>query len=257
MHRGSNMLNKDFGLSSSLRLLILSISISVALVISGCATAQKVNLEALNAAKAKPFELGVIKSAGSFSAIGVGWPSHIKEKEKALARIPIEEICATLKEQYSLQIDTNLDRTPKVVLERIGNGIAPPPSTRAGLSLSLNMHPITENAYYGNLEYDDTSALWLMFVGNSKTKNDQDVPDVVNVTYGLEVASLGFKVRFLYAINVKSSGKDVLSLKGIVETISMPRKGVLYDEDSVWNEYVHYASNINDALKRDLVGASK
>lgn len=248
------MSNKYIEVRSLLCLLILSALLFISLVASGCATSQRVNLEVLEASKAKTFKLGVVKAAGSLPSIPFAGSSHLSAKEKALARIPIEDICATLKEEYALQIDTNVDRTPKVVKERSGNGTAPPP-TRAGFT--INLQPTTENAYYGNIEYDNASTIWLMLGGNSKTKNDQDVPEIMNVSYGFEVAPFTFKAYFLYAITIKSSGKDVLSLTGIVETIPLPMKGLIIDEDGIWNEYVEYATRINNALKRDLLKTTK
>ena len=222
------------------------------LTVTGCATSQKVNLDVLEACKAKQFKLGVVKAAG-VGIMGIVGSAYVSEKKKALSKIPIEEICSTLNNTYFLKIDTNVDRTPKIVKERYGNnGMPPSHAAKPGLSLSINLQPETENAYYGNLEYDNASTIWLMLGGNSKINNENQVPDVVNVTYALEHIAFGFKLRFHYAINVKSSGKDVLSLKGIVETISTPKNGLIIDEAGVWKEYVKYAAHINDALKRDL-----
>ena len=221
----------------------------------GCATSQKVNIEVLETCKTKTFKLGVVKAAGSTAIPFEG--SRISEKKRALEKIPIEDVCQTLHEKYALKIDTNISKVPNVVKERTGSSGTSQLSGQTGFS--INLQPTTENAYYGNLEYDNASTLWLMLGGNSKVTNENGVPDVVNLTYSMEddPVPFSFRTRFLYSIRIKSSGQDVLGIKGIVDTIPTPNNGLVLDPNGLWDEYVKYAGRINDALKRDLAEAPK
>lgn len=225
-------------------------------IITGCATPQKVNLSILEGCKNKTFKLGVVKAAVNCETTPFG--PDIEQKKKALARIPIEEICSMLNEHYALKIDTNVDRSPRVVEEAFGSGEPyPPTSVSGGMHLSIHLRPTTENAYYGNLTYDNSSTFWLMLGGDSKTSNDEAVPDVVNVTYWMENQAFSFKTKLLYSIHVKSSGQDVLALTGIVEIVPI-QMGLFGDQkgDS-WDLYIEYAGHIKEALERDLIEAAK
>jgi hypothetical protein len=223
---------------------------------TGCTTSQKVNLSVLEGCKNKTFKLGVVKAAVNCQTTPFG--PDIEQKKKALARIPIEEICSTLNEQYALKIDTNVDRSPRVVEESFGSGETYPATpVSGGLHLSIHLRPTTENAYYGNLIYDNSSTFWLMLGGDTKTNNDEAVPDVVNVTYWMENQAFSFKTKLLYSIHMKSSGQDVLALTGIVE--SVPIQMGLFSEQKAdsWDVYIEYAGHIKEALERDLTEAAK
>ena len=238
-------------------LLIRLFFLTLIYTLAGCSTSQKINHDVLTECANKNFKLGVVKSAGSLPTLPILGANNIDSKQKALSLIPIEEICSTLNSSFSINIDANVDRTPRTVKERVDDrGMPPSHPSKPGASFNLKLQASTENVYYGNLEYDNASTIWLMLGGDSKTVNDESVPDVVNVTYVMETVPLGFKLRFRYLINVKSSGKDVLTLKGIIDSISTPKKGLIIDVAGVWEEYVKHAPMINDAIKRDLAKQS-
>ena len=79
--------------------------------------------------------------------------SGIEYKKKALDNVPILEICSILRDKYSITIDANVNKTFRDVKEGMGYGGAP--SNNPGFFIRLQ--PSTENAYYGNLEYENAS----------------------------------------------------------------------------------------------------
>jgi len=234
-------------LSSVLLLLLL-------FVVSGCATSQKVSSGLLEESKTKTFKIGVIKTAihGQTTPFNLG-STYIEKKKEALMRIPIEDICDTLGEYYSLKIDANVDKAPRILVER-GDGS---PASSPSSTFSITPYPTSENAYYGNLEYDNPGQAWLNFRGNTKIVNGDTFPDVINITYWMDLSSVPFKTRFLYAIYAKSSGKDVLELKGIVATVPRETGWFGVQKSKGWDEYVNHAGQVNEALKRDLAEMSK
>lgn len=225
----------------------------VMLVINGCA-AQTVKVGNLDALKGKTFKLGVVKAAGSPPSALPFADTRIFFKNKALQRVPIDDVSSTLAERFAIAIDTSVDKGPHVVEEGAEGTSAPLPKP----GVSVNLKPAIENAYYGTLEYGDSNRFWMMMGGSAKIKNEEDFPDVMNLTYSMEQASLGFETRFLYFIKVKSSGQDVLEINGVVATIRTPTHGgIIFNEEGIWDEYVKHAGDINDALKRDLAAVAQ
>jgi hypothetical protein len=234
------------------QILMVTILCFVIFIVAGCSTSQKVNFDVLQECKNKTFKIGVVKTGAGGGVVPFG---YIEQKQEALARIPIDEICSTLNERYALNIDTNVDRSAKVVKEPSAGG-APP--HRVGGGFSINIKTPAENAYYGNLEYANTNSALLLLGRNSTINNAQAFPDIVNVTYWMDSnKDLGLKTSFLYSIHVKSYGKDVLVLKGIVASVSSQTGWFGTLKAGGWDAYIEYAGQINEALKRDLDEASK
>jgi len=221
-------------------------------IVSGCASPQKIDTALLESCKPKTFQVGVVKTGGQQSIPLPFGSTHITQKTAALTKIPINEICSTLGDRFSLKINTEVDRTPKVVKERDRN-VGGPPGSNGGATFSVQLQPVTENAYYGNLRYDNSSSLYLMLGGSPATINERGIAETVNVTYSMEYQPFSFKLVFLYEISVQSSGQDVIRLNGTVKEISAPMKGLFCDENAAWDAYVQYADQINSALARDLM----
>ncbi|MEK6744040.1 MAG: hypothetical protein AABZ15_10530 [Nitrospirota bacterium] len=212
----------------------------ISILSTGCATTyQEVDAALLEQNKSKTFKLGIVKAAGN-PLVGLFGSSYIDEKKKALDNVPIAEICSILSNKYSITIDTNVDKTVKVVTEAMRSG-PPTGGNQPGVFITLN-RPI-ENAYYGNLVYENASTLGLVFGSSSQIINKKEFPDVVNVTYSLDP---GFKQTFFYDINIISSEQVILKMHGIVGSIEPDSIGFNYDS------YVDYAGRISEALKKDL-----
>lgn len=219
----------------------------IAIISTGCATTyQTVDAALLEQNKSKTFKLGIVKAAGN-PMVGIWGSSYIEYKKKAIDNIPIAEICSMLSSKYSITIDANVDKTVKVIKEAMGSG---PPSggTQPGVNYSVTLKRPIENAYYGNLEYENAGTLGLMFGSSSQIINKKEFPDVVNVIYWLDP---GFKHSFYYDIYITSSEQEIIKMRGIV--------GSFVPDDqansivAIYDSYVDYARRITEALKRDLL----
>jgi hypothetical protein len=199
--------------------------------------------------KSKTFKLGIVKAAGN-PMVGIWGSSYIEYKKKALNNVPIAEICSILSSKYSITIDANVDKTVKVIKEAMGSG-TPPGGTQPGVNYSVALKRPIENAYYGNLEYENASTPGLMFGSSSQIINKKEFPDVVNVTYWLDP---GMKQSFLYDINITSSEQEILKMHGIVG--SFVPDGQVDPMVASYDSYVDYAGRISEALKRDLLEAA-
>ena len=224
----------------------------ITIISTGCAaTYQNVDAALLEQNKSKTFKLGIVKAVGESKA-GIFGSSGIEYKKKALENVPISEICSILSSKYSITIDATVDKTSKAVKEaRDGYG---PPSGGNRPGVTIIVHPTIDNAYYGNLEYDNASILGIL-IGFSRSQiiNNKDFPDVVNVTYSVEH---GFKETYHYDINISSSGQEILKAHGIVGSVTTPGSTLLDSPEACWNSYVDYAGRISEALKRDLLEAA-
>jgi len=211
---------------------------------------QSVNADWLEQNQSRVFKIGVVKAVGQYASVS--------NKKKALEEIPIAEICSLLSSKYSIRIDTAVDKTPKVVREgcetsgKLTGSVA---NNRVRFSKSI--HSWTTNVYYGNLEYEEAGALYVMLFGDCPgIINNNDFTDVVNLTY---TYSYEWKDTFYYDINVISSGKEILILHGIVgpreaaPSVAMDISADASDSaEQTRSSYVDYAGRISEALKRDL-----
>ena len=225
-----------------------------ALILSGCATEtwQRIDFNLLEQSGDREFKLGIVKAA---AAGPVGLPDalgHIEEKTEALMRIPVEEICSALNERYALNIDTDVDRTPRIVKERTDLYWSRP-GPRAGFRSSgkgsFRVGTMIRSIYYGNLTYDNPNT-FLVFMGflNPRIRAAQSMTDIVNVGYWMK--SDPFNIRFYYAVGVISSGENVLEIQGVVA--DRPKDWFTFDKKPVWDAYIENAGNIGRALRRDL-----
>jgi hypothetical protein len=225
----------------------------ITIVSTGCTatTYQNVDTALLEQNKNKTFKLGLVKAVGDPIA-GMWGSSGIEYKKKALENVPIAEICSILSTKYSITIDSNVDKTSKAVKEAMGSygpDYGRYPSGNRGLSFSVNLQPSIDNAYYGNLEYDNASTLGIMVGTSSKIINNKEFPDVVNVTYSVDHSML--KESFYYNIDITSSEQEILKMRGLVG--STPATG---SQEGSWNSYADYAGHISEALKKDLLEAA-
>jgi hypothetical protein len=219
---------------------------------AGCAaTYQKVDVHLLEQNRNMTFKPGLVKAVGKPMS-GFWGASGIEYKMKALDRVQVAEICSILSSKYSITIDATVDKTSKVVKEAIGAG---PPSggTGSGASYSFTLQPSIDNAYYGNLRYDESSTLGILFGSSSQVINSNEFPNAINMIYSLDYDSFGFKTSFHYDIAIRSSDQDIVTMHGIIASISTPTKYGFGDQEAIWKSYVDYAGRISDALRRDLL----
>lgn len=79
------------------------------------------------------------------------------------------------------------------------------------------------------------------------------------MTYGYRSGGLpwALKDEFYYDITVKSDLDVLLQRKGAVAVVPAPKKGIILDNDGVWNNFVAYTDQVDDALVRDLKQTSR
>ena len=198
------------------------------------------DLHKIDSAGQKIFKLGVVKAAGDIS---VPFTGRLPKKKEALNRIPVEEICSILFNEYGLEVDISVDRTIKIAKERVDV---------AGHQGTTQLYTYCKNPYYGNLEYLDVHPILLVFGADTNIIADPSVTDFLNITYTFEIVPFIFKVRFLYNIVIKSSSDELLSIQGAVASIPLPRKGLFGDTDAVWDAYVKHAAHIDEVLRDEL-----
>lgn len=220
----------------------------IAIIGTGCAaTYQKVDDDLLEQNKSKVFKIGIVKIVGDPNNGFFGLPDD-EYKKKALANIPISEICSILSDKYSITIDPAVDKTTKGVKEGLGSGRLTNSSNKPGfsvqVSISLQLFR-TENAYYGNLEYKNASTIGRMFGSSPRIINNNEFPDVVNLTYSVKHGLL--KEIYYYDIIIASAEQNIIQMHGTIASIATP-----HDNEAIWNLYVDTAGRISEALKRDL-----
>jgi hypothetical protein len=236
-----------------MKYLIATVLGCLVLANSGCAASQKINTSLLEQSRNKTFRIGIVKAAG-ISMSGLG-SSALDQKNKALEKIPLAELCSILSSKYSISINSNVDTEPKVVKDAMSSSGPPPatnPGSKPGLSFGLQLQPSVDNAYYGNWTYDNASTLGIAFGNSSAITNKKEFPDVLNVTYWVEYDAFSFKTSFHYQIDVLTSEKIVIQLHGVVARISTPMKHLFADQDGIWNAYIENAAHVSDALRKDI-----
>lgn len=205
-----------------------------ALSLSACATAHKVNIDAIEANKNKTFAIGIVKVTGQ---IFFGGPL-LDRKITVLQKIPVKEICDVLFANYGINVNSDFNRTIKVVdewHENLGNIKYP--------------HSKGKNPYWGNKEYNEPG-----FLRGDPTIIDEDIGDTVSIIYSFRIVGFpwALKDEFYYEIAVKSDAEVLMLHRGIVATVDIPKKGLFLDSEGVWNDVTTYAEKIPEALARDI-----
>lgn len=219
----------------------------LAFSLSACATAHKVNIDAIEANKNKTFTIGIIKVAGR-----APFSDNLGSKTNVLQKMPIKEICDVLAANYEINVNTTFDRTIKTVNEKMeGQGKAGSPSP----GISVQIFIMSENPYWGNKEYKTSGFLSGMLMGGGPTIIDEDIGDTVNITYSFR-SGVGLpwalKDEFYYEIVIKSDAEVLVMHKGIIAKVDMPKKGLILDTEGIWNNFASYAEKIPEALVRDI-----
>lgn len=226
--------------------LIMKLTILLlALSLSACATAHKVNIDAIEANKNKTFTIGIVKVTGR-TPLGFGSPL-LDRKITVLQKIPVKEICDVLFANYGINVNSDVNRTIKVVdewWENLGNIKYP--------------HSKGENPYWGNKEYNKPGLLRRILLGGDPAIIDEDIGDTVSVIYSFRIVGFpwALKDEFYYEITVKSDAEVLMLHKGIVATVDIPSKGHIFSplamEEYMWNDVISHAENIPEALARDI-----
>jgi hypothetical protein len=206
----------------------------LALSLSACATAHKVNIDAIEANKNKTFAIGIVKVTGQ---IFFGGPL-LDRKITVLQKIPVKEICDVLFANYGINVNSDFNRTIKVVdewHENLGNIKYP--------------HSKGKNPYWGNKEYNEPG-----FLRGDPTIIDEDIGDTVSIIYSFRIVGFpwALKDEFYYEIAVKSDAEVLMLHRGIVATVDIPKKGLFLDSEGVWNDVTTHAEKIPEALARDI-----
>jgi hypothetical protein len=210
--------------------------LSLALSLSACATAHKVNIDAIEANKNKTFTIGIIKVTGK-----TPFGDNVDRKITVLQKIPIKEICDVLFANYGINVSPDFNRTIKVVDERSEN----PPHVKG------------ENPYWGNKEYNEPGLLSRIFFA-APTIIDEDIGDTVSITYSFRMVGppWALKDESYYEITVKSDAEVLMLHKGIVATVDIPWKGLILNAQAIiefiWNDVTSHADKIPEALARDI-----
>ena len=217
----------------NLTLLLLVLSISA------CATAHKVNIDAIEANKNKTFTIGIIKVTGKPP---LPFGDNVDKKITVLQKIPIKEICDVLFANYGIKVNPDFNRTIKVVDERSEN----------------YPHVKGKNPYWGNKEYNEPGLLRRILFFAAPTIIDEDIGDTVSITYSFRMVGSpwALKDEMYYEITVRSDAEVLMLQKGIVATVDIPWKGLIGDAQAItefiWNGVNSHAEKIPEALARDI-----
>lgn len=223
-------------LIANLTLLLLVLSISA------CATAHKVSIDAIEANKNKTFTIGIIKVTGK-----TPFGDNVDRKVTVLQKIPVKEICDVLFANYGINVNSDFNRTIKVVdewWESLGNIKYP--------------HSKGKNPYWGNKEYNEPGLLRRILLGGDPTIIDEDIGNTVSLFYSFRIVGFpwALKDEFYYEITVKSDAEVLMLHKGIVATVDIPSKGLIGDLEAIvefiWNDVNSHAGKIPEALARDI-----
>jgi hypothetical protein len=218
-------------------------------LLSACAnTIHHVDVDKISANKNKVFQIGIVKVEGKHP---FPWGDDVAKKITALERIPVEEICRTLTNNYAIQIDNYYVKTVRIVQEA-QSGQAPSGPTGPGTTFSVNVSLSNGNPYFGNRAYEQKGLLERALTGGSPSIQNEDSGDMVYITYGFDNPPFTFKNDFYYEVMVKSDASILIHHRGSVAYVAMPMNGLAINYEGIWNNLISYADKINDALIKDI-----
>lgn len=210
------------------------------LLMAACAKNHEVNTAQIELRKDKTFRIGIVKVEGR--RWGLFDKDNLEKKKEALAKVPVNDICAVLSAKYGLRIDTQLNNTVKVVSEGEGGGRG-----YAG-SGGFFLRPIvmrSDNPYIGNKEYSDNGVVKSIFVDPSL--KEEGLGDTVDIIYSYSQSSgIPRKDVYHYDITVKSNDTVLIHHDDDVAVLDYA------DNDEIYKRLVSYADKITDALNQDI-----
>jgi hypothetical protein len=214
------------------------------MLVIACSNKHVVNVTEIEANKNKVFEIGIVKVEGQ----PYPFVDDVDKKKTALTQIPIEEICKTLSSAYGLQINPNVNREIRIAREKPSGQNAPAPDPgRFGITLAS----MSDNPYFGNKRYEEGGLMSKLFAVPAKLQ-DEDVGEMVYLTYGFKPAAFSPKYEFYYKLVVKSNAEILIKHEGTVAVVPVPFGLPFGIKSAAWKELISNAGRINEALKKDI-----
>jgi hypothetical protein len=225
-------------------------------ICSACATHQ-MDRRAIGIHKDNVFGVGMVKVTG-----GTSRKPYLKEKEAALRKIPVSEICSILGNYCGLKMDpVILDPAIRVVHDKVET--PPPPAlpnqpNSSGIkvgNITINIQPTVtiENLYYGNMYYKGSELVPILLDIHPDLKSE-DWSRMVYITYGVRSGGWPWAMTecLHYSIEIKAQNDCLFYQSGIVAEVPVSFLPFKNSDADYWNNYIEYAAKIPEALARDL-----
>lgn len=187
------------------------------------------------------YKIGIIKVMGKVP-LPINLDNDFNKKIKALKKIPKNEIFFLLENEYDIKISRHIEfEHIRTVVE---SAVEPP-----------KMQYKEINPYFGNDEYVENSFLKKIISLKLNTRKFAENKNSVDIFYYFTLTEGGpfaLKQRIYYEIVIRNGEEILAHHKNYVVVLDVSKKGLLVDVDKIWDDFILYAENIDDALARDL-----